>query len=184
MISVFVACQKFEPSCGDSWSSYIEWSGLRHIEEIVSSDIILCPSLIDTLMDEDWNFNVHADNRLHFFYDYEYLKRRIGYDSSRHNILSLTEHPTRILPPIDGFTFCGYDILDSDNLISLLLNCCTAPSLCAAHDLNQLGLIDDLDRATKIAETTRDKYPDDHHCRDCHVFGIARYDSHHITNTT
>ena len=175
MIPIFIACQKFDPSCGNSWSSYIEWSGFRHIQEIVSSDIILCPSLIDTLIDEDWNFNVHADNRLHFFYDYEYLKRRIGYDSSRHNILSLTERPTHIPTPIDGFTLCGYDILDSDNSISVLLNCGTFPSIYTAHDLNQLGLVDDLDRATKIAETIRDNHPDDHHCRDCHVFGIARY---------
>jgi hypothetical protein len=175
MIPVFVACQKFNLSCGDSWSSYIEWSGFGHIQEIVSTDIMLCPSLIDTLIDEDWNFNIHADNRLHFFHDYEYLKRRIGYDSSRHNILALTERPTHVSAPIDGFEFCGYDILDSGDSYSVLVNCGAFPSICTVDELNQVGLIDDLERVTTIAEIIRDAHPDDHHCGDCRVLGIARY---------
>lgn len=177
MTPVFVACQKFDPSCGDSWSSYIEWSGFRHIREIVSTDIMLCPSLIDTLIDEDWNFNIHADNRLHFFHDYEYLKRRIGYESSRHNILALTDQPTYTPEPIDGFVFCGYDILDSDDSYSILVNCGTFPSIYTADDLNQLGLVDDLDHVTKIAATIRATHPEDHHCCNCRVLGIARYTS-------
>lgn len=175
MIPVFVACHKFNPSCGDSWSRYIEWSGFGHIQEIVSTDIMLCPSLIDTLIDEDWNFNIHADNRTHFFHDYEYLKRRIGYDASRHNILALIERPTHVSMSIDGFEFCGYDILDSGNSYSVLVNCGGFPSIYTADDLNQLGLVDDLDRVTKIAETIRDQYPDDDHCSDCYVVGISRY---------
>lgn len=175
MFPVFVACQKFDPSCGDSWSSYIEWLGFYQIQEIVSTDVMLCPSLIDTLIDEDWNFNIHADNCLHFFHDYEYLKHRIGYDSSRHKILALTERPTHVSAPIDGFTFCGYDILDSDNSISVLVNCGAFPSIYTPNDLNQLVLVDDLSRVRKIAEAIRDNYPDDHHCCDCRVFGIACY---------
>ncbi|MEP0920016.1 hypothetical protein NC981_24745 [Leptolyngbya sp. DQ-M1] len=136
---------------------------------------MLCPSLISTLVDEDWNFNIHADNRLHCFHNYEYLKRRIRYDASRHNILALTERPTHVPAAIDDFAFCGYDILDSDDAISVLVNCGMFPSIYTAADLNQFGLVDDLDRVTNIAETIRDTYPDDHHCRNCHVFGIARY---------
>ncbi|MEO8893026.1 MAG: hypothetical protein ABI417_16175 [Coleofasciculaceae cyanobacterium] len=41
--------------------------------------------------------------------------------------------------------------------------------------MNQLGLVDDLERITKIAKTIRDAYPDDDHCGDCRVVGIARY---------
>ena len=177
MTPIFLACQKFDPSCGDSWSSYIEWSGLYHIQEVVSIDKILCPSLIDTLVDEDWDFNIHADNRLHCFHNYEYLKRRIRYDSSRHNILAVTERPNHVPTPIDGFALCGYDIVDSDHSISVLLNCRIFPPIYTAADLNQLGLVDDLDRITKIAETIRDTHPDDHHCCNCQVLGIARYTS-------
>ncbi len=80
---MFAACQKFDSRCGDSWSQYIEWSGFHHIQEIVSIDTMLCPSLIDTLIDDDWKFNIHADYRVYFFHNLEYLKRRIKYDSSR-----------------------------------------------------------------------------------------------------
>jgi hypothetical protein len=53
MSPIFVACQKFDSSCGDAWSSYIDWSSFGHLQEVVSTDIMLCPSLIDTLIDED-----------------------------------------------------------------------------------------------------------------------------------
>lgn len=124
---------------------------------------MLCPSLINTLIDEDQNFNIHADYRTHYFRDYEYLKHRIGYDASRHNILTLTERPTQAPAAIDGFAFCGYDILDSDNSISVLLNCGSFPSIYTAADLNPFGLVDDLDRVTEIAEAIRDNYPDNPH---------------------
>ena len=175
MTPMFAACRKFDLRCGESWSRYIEWSGFRHINELVSTDSMLCPSLIDTLIEADWEFNIHADNRVYFFHDYEYLKRRISYDASRHNLLAITERPTQAPHPIDGFAFCGYDILDSDDSISVLTNCGAFPSIYTADDLNQFGLITDLGRVTKIAETIRDTNAEDHHCCDCRVWGIARY---------
>jgi len=35
MVPMFAACQKFDPRYGDPWSRYIEWSGFRHINELV-----------------------------------------------------------------------------------------------------------------------------------------------------
>ncbi len=172
---MFTVCRKFDPRCGESWSRYIEWSGFHHLRELVSADSILCPSCVDQLKDEDWEFNIHADNRLHFFRDYEYLKRRIAYDASLHNLLAIFERPARAPEPIEGFTFCGYDILDSDDSISVLTNCGAFPSIYTADDLNPYGLITELDRVTKIAEAIRDTNADDHHCYDCRVWGIARY---------
>lgn len=175
MTALFAACQKFDPRCGDTWSRYIEWSGFRHIDELVSADSMLCPSLIDSYVDADWEFNIHADNRVYFFHDHEYLKRRINYDPSRHNILSLIERPTLTPAAIDGFTFCGYDILDSDDSISVLTNCGAFPSIYTADDINRFGLVTDLLRVAKIAETIRETNANDHHCCDCRVWGIARY---------
>ena len=175
MTPMFAACRKFDPRCGDSWWRYIEWSGFRHIEELVSTDSMLCPSLIEALVEADWEFNIHADNRVYFFHNYDYLKRRISYDASRHNLLAITERPTQTPDPIPGFTFCGYDILDSDDSISVLTNCGAFPSIYTADDLNCFGLIADLDRVTKFAETIRETNSDDHHCCDCRVWAIARY---------
>lgn len=175
MPPMFTACQKFNPQCGDSWSGYIEWSGFSHIDELVSTDSILCPSLIENLVDEDWNFNIPEDNLAYFFRDYEYLKQRISYDPARHNLLAITIRPTQTPDSIDGFEFCGYDILDSDDSISVLTNCGQFPSIYSADDLNRFGLVTDLDRVMKISETIRATNADDHHCCDCRVWGIARY---------
>jgi hypothetical protein len=177
MMPIFTACQKFAPCCGESWLRYIEWSKFHHLRELVSTDSILCPSLIDTLMDEDWEYNIHEDNRTHLFRDYHYLKRRIDYDAAKHNLLAIAECATKAFEPIQGFSFCGYDILDSDDSISVLTNCGGFPSIFATDDLNPLGLISELDRVSKIAATIRDTHADDHHCADCRVWGIARYDN-------
>lgn len=174
MMPIFTACQRFSPQSGDAWSSYIEWSGLRHIEELVSMDSILCPSLIDQPDGADWDFNIHADYRCHWFHDYKYLKLRVNYDPSRHNLLAISECPTEAPEPIDQFTFCGYDVLDGDNSVSVLTNCGGFPEIFSANDLNQFGLITDLGRVTEIAETIRLKELD-YHCCDCRVWGIARY---------
>ena len=121
MTPMFAACQKFDPRCGDSWSRYIEWSGFRHIDELVSTDSMLCPSLIDTLIDADWEFNVHADNRVYFFHDYEYLKRRISYDASRHNLLAISEHPTQAPDPIEAIKIRMADMnLKQKDLIGVI----------------------------------------------------------------
>jgi hypothetical protein len=53
------------------------------------------------------NFNTHADHHTRYFRDYDYLKGRIGYDAARHNILAVTERPTQVPAPIEGFAFCG-----------------------------------------------------------------------------
>ncbi len=175
MMPIFTARRKFDPRCGDYWLGYIEWSGFHHIKELVSTDSILSPSMIEALIDADWEFNVHTDNLVYFFHDFEYLKRRIVYDSSRHNLLAIFERPTQAPAQIEGFTFCGYDILDSADSISVLTNCGRFPLIYTPDDLNPLGLISDLGRVTEIAEAIRKTKADDHHCRDCRVWGIARY---------
>ena len=51
----------FDPTCGDSWTNYIAWSGLRGIREVVSIDGMLCPAMIRDLSPEDWQHNVQEE---------------------------------------------------------------------------------------------------------------------------
>lgn len=175
MSPIFAACRRFNPSCGERWTRYIEWSGFYHIEEVVSTDFLLCPPLVESLVDSDWEFNVQETNRIFFFRDHAYLKERVQFDASRHNLLALTEVPTHEFEPLAGFTFCGYDILDSDDSLSVLTNCGAFPAIYRPEELNRHGLIGDLVRVAKIAQTIRETHADDHHCRACRVWGIARY---------
>ena len=159
----------------DSWQSYIEWSGRTSATEIITFDGMLCSSAIDALIDEDWQHNIHADNMVYFFSDYEYLLKRIRFDAAKHNILELTKQPDSNVMPTESFRFCGYDIMDSDDSISVLLNCGPFPDIFSANDTNLFGLIDKLDDAKHIANNIRLANPDEHHCQDCRVWSIARY---------
>jgi hypothetical protein len=98
-LQMFAAHNRFDSSCGESWTRYIEWSGFRHISELVSTDTMLCPSVIDELIEADWAYNIHADFKTYMFHDFTYLKRRIQYDPKRH-IYSVTHRTSH-------FAHCG-----------------------------------------------------------------------------
>lgn len=157
------------------WRKYIAWSGRTSAIEIVTFDGLLCSSLIDELTDEDWQHNIHADNMVYFFSEYEYLLKRISFDPAKHNVLEITQRPDCNVVPTDSFQFCGYDIMDSNDSISVLLNCGAFPDIFSPSDTNSFGLLDKLDDANRIANNIRKANPDEHHCRDCRVWGIARY---------
>ncbi len=172
---IFMVNHRFDARSGDAWGRYVAWSGHRHLREVVTTDPMLCAPLIETLTAEDWAHNIHQDYRTHFFGDFSYLLGRAGFDAAHHNLLAVIEEPRRCpaLPP--GFEFCGYDVIDSDDAISVLLNCGGFPAIFSSNDLNPLGLIDGLGRALEIAAALRRQHGEDAHCEQCHVWGIARY---------
>lgn len=174
-MQMFSANKRFDPSCGELWTNYIEWTGFHQLSEVVSTDHMLCPQVLDELIDDDWEFNIHADNRVYFFHDLDYLKRRIGYDPVRHNLLSLVERPEVPTIPQPSFELCGYDILDSYDSISVLTNCGGFPGIFDPSEVNHYGLLDSLSGALDIAAKMRDAEPNDPHCGDCRAWSICRY---------
>ncbi len=170
----YIACKRFSLHI-ESWENYIQFSGFRHIKELVTADQILCPNLVEEITREDWNHNVQADNRINWFSDYLYLKNRVNFDHTKHNILAIREHPTVYADPPPYFENCGFDILDSFDSISVLTNCGQFPDIFNPDEVNDYGLIDDLARAIDIADSLRRIHFDDPHCKDCKVWQIARY---------
>ncbi len=171
----FIACKRFTPSNNDSWEGYRDFSGFGHIVELVTMDEILCPNLVCELIDDDWEYNIHADNRTHWFVDYEYLKHRINYDSKRHNILAIREQPSDTATPPQGFKQCGFDIVDSYESISVLTNCGQFPGFFDPTEVNSYGLLDALERAFDVADNIRKENTDEPHCQDCRVWQIAQH---------
>ncbi len=171
----FTALERFTPAKGQEWQTYLRFSGFTHIKELISRDTILCPELVTELIDEDWSYNVHADNRCFMFIDYEYLIRRVGYDSSRHNILAIHEEPEEFLQPPVGFEHVGYDILDEFENISVLTNCGPFPEIFQPAEVNGFGLLADITHAQSVAASIRQAHPDDPHCKACKVWQIAKY---------
>lgn len=174
---LFTARQRFTPAQTNDWHSYIEFSGFTHVTEIVTLDAILCADLIDEIIDQDWSHNVQADYRITWFSDLAYLRQRINWCVGNDQILAILEQPTQIHAVPAKFEFCGFDILDDHDGNSVLTNCGQFLERSAGFspsDVNQLGLLSDLDHANALAAQLRLSFPEDPHCRNCRVWQIAR----------
>jgi hypothetical protein len=175
---LFTVRDRFSPDTyPEGWHGYLKFSGFHHIQELVSADSILCEDIITDLIDEDWNHIVRADNpTITLFTDFDYLVQRSGVDFRKHNLLGILERPTCEIEflPLD-FQFCGFDILDSADSISVLTNCGQHPEILNPKEVNQYGLLPELERANAIATQLRNAFPDEGHCNYCQVWAIARY---------
>jgi hypothetical protein len=69
----FIATEKFDPSEA-GWPKYIAWSGLKQLDEVVSLDTSLCPTVLPNIKPEYCNHIVNEDFMLHFFTDLDYLR--------------------------------------------------------------------------------------------------------------
>lgn len=173
-MQMFSAHKRFDPT-SELWADYLQWSGFDQLAELVSTDSLHCPQVLQELIEDDWRYNIHADNRVYFFHDYEYLKRRIGYDPARHNLLALVERPeVPTIPPAE-FELCGYDILDSFDSISVLTNCGGFPAIFDLSEVNRYGLLENHARALEVAAKLRETHPHDAHCSDCRVWSLCRH---------
>jgi hypothetical protein len=123
MTPLFIATERFDPSDAN-WQKYIAWSRLEQLDEVVSLDRSLCPTVLPDIKPEYWNHIVNEDFMLHFFVDLDYLRKETG-DIHSKNLLCVFRNPTS--PPSsqvpEGFNFVGYDLVDKDSSLSALTNC-------------------------------------------------------------
>lgn len=171
---LFTARQRFTSSHTQDWHSYVQFSGFTHITEVVTLDSILCPDLIEALIDEDWSHNVHADCRVTWFTNASYLRQRINWRVGQDQLIATLEQPTYIHQIPTSFEFCGFDIVDDHDSNSVLTNCGLFSGIFNQSDINTFGLLSDIDQANTIAAQIRAKFPEDSHCRSCRVWQIAR----------
>lgn len=172
---IYSAVQRFDPSCGDKWTKFIEWCGLTQLREVISLDGILCPSVIviDELTVEDWQHNVNENFKCHLFHDLEYLLGKVA-GTDRVNVLALIQNPTvdEVRAFSDNhFNFRGFDLVELQTGISALVNCGGFPKAFASTDLSDCGLLTDHAKAMIVQNLLRAEYPDEHHA-DCDVWAI------------
>ena len=173
MEPVFVAKRRFDPGSG-RWARYVDWSGLTQLTELVSLDEILCPTVPETLIAADWEYNVHADYETSHFHSLEYLRRRVA-SEPRLNILGVLRNPSandleRVALP-DGFV--GFDLLDIHGDVSALTNCGGFEGVFAGEELSEHGLLTDLERAYQVQRGLGALSPAESHT-ECHVWAIWR----------
>ncbi|MBL7913647.1 MAG: hypothetical protein JNL49_01250 [Bacteroidia bacterium] len=162
-------------------NKYIEFSGLKQTEEIVSLDCSLNDPvfLFDSDNQDDWKFGITTENE--FFTDcyssLDYVKTRAR-DVREYNLLAVCFQPTAPYNEVDldDFTFIGYDLLDQSHGNSVLTNCVGSPNVFTNIELNKFGLIDIFDSAIQTKEALFAKNPNEFHSN-TNVWAIWRHNT-------
>jgi hypothetical protein len=179
MQPLFIATEPFDPLAGDGWGSFIQWSGLNQLTELVSLDSMMCPSLLKEIKPDYWPHIVNESFMLHFFIDLPFLLDEISTVAVRKNLLCVFRNPSEepsAPTEIAAFELLGYDLLDTEACASALSNCGGFPDVFGNEELTQHGLIASLKRANEIRTSLRRNHPEEHHA-DCDVWAIFRLQS-------
>ena len=168
----FIATQRLTSRDGVAWEKYVAWSGLKHLDEVVSLDPMLCPTLLPDIKDEYWPHIVNEDFMLNFFVDLEFLLNRISGVRER-NLLCVYRNPESPPPLYKNFEFLGYDLVDVHGSASALTNCGGFPDVFGNSELSSKGLLTSHGRAFQVQADLRAKHPEEHHAN-CHAWAISR----------
>lgn len=153
----FIATEPFSPSDGAKWTKYVSWSGLSHLNEVVSLDPMLYPTVLPTIKDEYWPHIVNEDFMLNFFVDLDFLLEQVS-NVTAMNLLCVYRNPLTDAPPPRGrmqFEFLGYDLVDVEGSASALTNCGGFPGAFAKSELSPKGLLTSHTRALEVQGNLR-----------------------------
>ncbi len=179
----YTARNPYGPFYGDgsAWLQYKEWSGLRHLKELVSLDGILCDLAFEPDYENDkelWKYIVIEDNLTtvtRFFTSLDYVLEKVNLNS-HFNLFTVVKEPDQPCENIilEGYEFVGYDLIDCYYDVSAITNCGGFDETFLPQDLNEYGLISDYDKAYDIAKRLLENNPDEEHA-DCYVFAVWRH---------
>ena len=171
----FTAAEKFDPFCGEVWERYYAWANIPQLKEVVSLDTTHRPKELLKLLDSDWDYNIHQDFLITFFWDLDYLLKRVAGRRDRINILAACLEPSsdaREWLNDPRFVFQGYDLVGEGD-ISAISNCGGFDLAFQASDVSQVGLFDSYAFARKVQERLRQHYPAEPHAS-CELWAIWR----------
>ncbi|HEY6256993.1 MAG TPA: hypothetical protein VIY51_14495 [Xanthobacteraceae bacterium] len=169
----FIATKKFDPSSGPAWQEYLECSGLSQLDELLSLDPVLCPTVLPDIKDTYWPHIVNEDFMLNFFLDLDFLLEQASGIAEK-NVLGVFRNPPSPVPSgLPHFGFVGYDLVDVTGSASALSNCGGFPEVFANAELSPQGLLKSHARAVEVQARLRELYPTEDHA-DCHVWAIFR----------
>lgn len=161
-----------------SWKKYIKWSRLTQLIELVSLDSMLNELSFEPNLDikETWEYVVTDDGYVtDLFNSAEYVIRNTK-NVECFNFLAVVKDPNKNSENLINreFDFVGYELLDESYEASALSNCGGFDETFLPDELNQFGLLNDLDRAIKIQADLVTNNPEEHHAY-CNLFGIWRH---------
>ncbi|WP_346353352.1 hypothetical protein [Azotosporobacter soli] len=158
----FVALETFVPT-----KKYLEWSKLFQVEEVVSLDCALCPRIVRELPEDDNGEYQHEYGEVFtdIFSNLDWLLNKTR-DLEDKQILAVVKEPKEDCARsihLEGFQFCGYDLVEDATRISALTNCGGFDKAFLASDLSRYGLIEDFAKAKEIQIRLREYYPNEEH---------------------
>lgn len=175
---LFIAVESFGPADGEGWHKYLESCGLSQLDELISLDSILCPSLLREVPIEYWEYVSTDSHCFYFFTDLAALRRALGSSTGGRLLYVVCNPPTPAVVPDDlrEFKFVGYDLLEVGGSISALTNCGGWPGILDNGELSPKGLLESHTRALELRAELARRYPDEPHA-DCDVWAIFVADS-------
>jgi hypothetical protein len=171
----FIATETFSPKSGKAWERYLKWSGLHQLDELVTLDLGLCPTVLKKIKDNYWPHIVNEDFLLEYFVDLDFLVNEISGVVDR-NLLCVFRNPADP-PSCDtgsiNFEFLGYDLCDVEVGTSALSNCGGFPDVFSSDELSCKGLLTSHARALEVQKQLRLTHPEEPHAN-CHCWAIFR----------
>lgn len=173
----FRVAERFSPLNGETWTKYVDWSGLRQLREVVGLDAMLCCSVFGPSSPTDWDHLEYGKELGNCFDDPSYLTQRVAdrFDAEQHQFLAVAREVSGSdveAVRLTGFRFMGFELIDETST-SALTNCGGFQEAFENSELSAYGLIELAGRAYAIRETLANLYPEEHHAQ-CTVWAIWR----------
>jgi len=130
------------------------------------------------LIDSDWEFNIHKDYLISFFWDLDYLLKRFSGLTDGLNILGVSLEPSFEVADTfggDRFDFQGYDLIGEGD-ISAISNCGGFDEAFQSSDVSPVGLFESYAFARAAQKRLRQHYPSEPHA-DCDLWAIWKMKS-------
>jgi hypothetical protein len=172
---LYIVVERFDARRGEAWDEFISWSGLKHVQEIVSLDSSLCARAVAEILDEDWPHIVNENFMLDYFTDLEYLLERVPAWQTE-NLLCVfrnPEAPPQLPTGRMRFEFLGYELVDVTGAASPVTNCVDEPSIFSSEELNRYGLFDSIQRTLEVQRDLLRRFRGEQHSQ-THLWAIAR----------
>ena len=170
----YIATEPFTSRDSEKWQAYVAWSGLAHLDELVTLDQRLCPTLLPKIKSNFWPHIVNQDFLLSYFIDLDFLLAQVHVFPKK-NILRVVREPS--MEPSENvdarFELVGFDLLETNTATSALVNCGGFPRAFENDELNAKGLLSSLKKAREVQLALRTEYPEERHAK-CDVWQISR----------
>ncbi len=160
----YTVIKKFDPTIGQEWIKFQGWAKIPHLRELISLNFFLRPDELWKLIDSDWNYNIHVDYFISFFWDLDYILKRFENIRDKVNILAVCLEPSSEVRESfkdSRFEFQGYDLLDIDHESEIIQDPLYYEKAFKINDISEVGLFTTYDFARSVQKLIHQQFETD-----------------------